>query len=299
MKIATAKERQSGQINWITAIPIWGFHVLAVAALFYFSWTNLAVALVMWWIIGSLGIGLSFHRQLTHRGFQSPAWLKNILAVFGTMALQGSPKDWITTHRLHHQFTETELDPHSPRFGFFFAHMGWVLRGTSQENGVEIERRYVPDLLRDKFLVTLSKFWFLPTVITGIVLGLIGGWSMVLWGVFVPVTFGWHFTWFVNSVNHVWGSKRFQTADDSTNNFFVAMVSFGEGWHNNHHANPTSAKHGLTWYEFDFNWMQIRILEKLGLVWNVKSFDLAAHREKEANKLREVDQAPEFWQKAA
>ena len=299
MKIATAKERQSGQINWITAIPIWGFHVLAVAALFYFSWTNLAVALVMWWIIGSLGIGLSFHRQLTHRGFQSPAWLKNILAVFGTMALQGSPKDWITTHRLHHQFTETELDPHSPRFGFFFAHMGWVLRGTSQENGVEIERRYVPDLLRDKFLVTLSKFWFLPTVITGIILGLIGGWSMVLWGVFVPVTFGWHFTWFVNSVNHVWGSKRFQTADDSTNNFFVAMVSFGEGWHNNHHANPTSAKHGLTWYEFDFNWLQIRILEKLGLVWNVKAFDLAAHREKEANKLREVDQAPEFWQKAA
>ena len=177
--------------------------------------------------------------------------------------------------------------------------MGWVLRGTSQENGVEIERRYVPDLLRDKFLVTLSKFWFVPTVITGIILGLIGGWSMVLWGVFVPVTFGWHFTWFVNSVNHVWGSKRFQTADDSTNNFFVAMVSFGEGWHNNHHANPTSAKHGLTWYEFDFNWMQIRILEKLGLVWNVKAFDLAAHREKEANKLREVEQAPEFWQKAA
>lgn len=300
MEISTAAQRQTGKINWVTAIPILIFHVLTVTAVFYFSWINLAVCLVMWWIVGSLGIGLSFHRQLTHRGFQSSAWLKRLLAIFGSMALQGSPNDWITTHRLHHQFTETERDPHSPRFGFFFSHIGWVLRGTSQDNSAEIEKRYIPDLLKDKFLVALSNYWYLPTVITGIILGVFGGFGMILWGVVVPITFGWHFTWFVNSVTHIWGARRFETEDDSTNNWWVAILSWGEGWHNNHHAHPTSAKHGLTWYEFDFNWIQIRILEKLGLVWNVKKFDLREHnaRQKRASA-PEIDETPEFWQKAA
>lgn len=305
MEIVTAQKRQAGKINWVTLIPIVIFHILAVVAFFYFSWTNLIVALVMWWIAGSLGIGLSFHRQLTHRGFQSPDWLKHLLAIFGSMALQGSPNDWITTHRLHHQFCETEQDPHSPRYGFFFSHMGWVLRGTSQNNSEEIEKRYIPDLLKDNFLVKLSKYWYVPTVVTGIILGLTGGFGMTLWGVVIPVTFGWHFTWFVNSVNHVWGSRRFESNDDSTNNFFVAMVSFGEGWHNNHHAHPTSARHGLTWYEFDFNWMQIKFLEKLGLVWDIKALDLKEYEAKQKQKVAEfkpqlkVDEKAEFWQKAA
>jgi fatty-acid desaturase len=297
--IATAKQRQSGKINWVTAIPIVIFHILAVVAFFYFSWTHLAVALVMWWLMGSVGIGLSFHRQLTHRGFQSSNWLKRLLAVFGSMALQGSPNDWITTHRLHHQFTDTEQDPHSPRYGLFFSHVGWVLRGTSQDNSDEIEKRYIPDLLKDEFLVKLSKYWYLPTIAAGIILGLIGGLPMVLWGIILPVTFGWHFTWFVNSVTHVWGSQRFESGDDSTNNFWVAMVSFGEGWHNNHHAHPTSAKHGLVWYEIDFNWIQIKILEKLGLVWNVKVFDLKAHQAKQNETALAVEDTPEFWQQAA
>lgn len=299
MEIATAQQRQAGKINWITAIPIGIFHILAIWAFFTFSWANLAVFLVFWWLIGSVGIGLGFHRQLTHRGFQSPDWVKHILAIFGSMALQGSSNDWVTTHRLHHQFTETEKDPHSPRFGFFFSHIGWVLRGTSQVNGEEVEKRYIPDLLKDKFLVGLSKYWYLPTIVAGIVLGLIGGWSMVLWGVFLPVTLNWHFTWFVNSVTHVWGSRRFETTDDSTNNWWVAILSWGEGWHNNHHAHPVSARHGLAWYEFDFNWIQIKILEKLGLVWNVKVFDLKAHQAREKEATLKIDETPEFWQQAA
>ena len=129
-----------------------------------------------------------------------------------------------------------------------------------------------------------------------VALGLIGGWTMVLWGVIVPVTFGWHFTWFVNSVNHVWGSRRFESSDDSTNNFFVAMVSFGEGWHNNHHAHPTSARHGLTWYEFDFNWIQISVLKKLGLVSDIKSFDLKSHQAKQKETVSGIDTDREFWQ---
>lgn len=301
MEIVTAQQRQAGKINWVTAIPIAIFHILAIWAFFTFSWANLAVFLAFWWLIGSVGIGLGYHRQLTHRGFQSPDWVKHLLATCGAMALQGSPNDWVTTHRLHHQFCETEQDPHSPRFGFFFSHIGWVLRGTSQANGEEIEKKYIPDLLKDKFLVKLSKYWYVPTIVAGIILGFVGGWSMVLWGIFLPVTLNWHFTWFVNSVTHVWGSRRFDVNDDSTNNFWVAILTWGEGWHNNHHAHPVSARHGLTWYEIDLNWIQISILKKLGLVWNVKALDLKALEAKKKQKeaTPEIDTTPEFWQQAA
>jgi stearoyl-CoA desaturase (delta-9 desaturase) len=248
----------------------------------------------MWWLTGSVGVGLSFHRQLTHGSFQTPQWLKRVLAVFGSMALQGSPNDWVTTHRIHHAFCETDKDPHSPRHGKYWAHVGWVTKGTSQDNSEEIEKRYIPDLLKDKFLVSLSKYWYLPTIAAGIILGFIGGWSMVLWGVFLTGTLGWHFTWFVNSVTHVWGSRRFETRDDSTNNGWVAAVSWGEGWHNNHHAYPTSARHGLTWREIDLNWMQIKILEKLGLAWKLKEFDLKDHLAREERKAQEEMEAAEL-----
>ena len=288
-KVATVEQRKSGKTNWVTIVPIAIFHVMAVWALFTFSWTNLGVGLVAWWLAGSLGIGVGFHRQLTHRGFETPDWLKHILAVFGSMALQGSPNDWVTTHRVHHAFCDTDKDPHSPRHGTYWAHMGWVTVGTSQGNPVEVERRFIPDLLKDKFLVTLSNYWYVPTITLGVILGFVGGWSMVLWGVFLPVTLGWHFTWFVNSVTHVWGSRRFETKDDSTNNALVAAVSFGEGWHNNHHANPTSVRHGLTWYEFDVNWLQIKALEKLGLAWNLKEFNLKEHEAKKASKIEDFE----------
>ncbi len=301
--IATVEERKKGKINWVTVVPIIIFHILAVWALFNFSWTNLLAFAVMWWITGSLGIGLGFHRQLTHRGFQSPDWVKDILAIFGSMALQGSPIDWVTTHRLHHQFCDTDKDPHSPRHGKYWSHVGWVTVGTSQDNGPEVEKRYIPDLLKDRSIVLISKYWYVPTIIAGVILGLIGGWTMILWGIFLTTTLGWHFTWFVNSVTHVWGSRRFEIEDDSTNNAWVAAVSFGEGWHNNHHAHPTSVRHGLAWYEFDVNWIQIKTMEKLGLAWNLKEFDLKAHQAKE-EKARvkaeaEMREAREFWQEAA
>ena len=298
--VATVEQRKSGKINWITVVPIVLFHILALGAIFTFSWANLTAFLIIWWLTGSVGIGLGFHRQLTHRGFQTPNWLKHLFAIFGSMALQGSPIDWVATHRLHHAFTETDKDPHSPRHGKYWAHVGWVTVGTSQDNGEEVEKKYIPDLLKDPFLVFLSKFWYVPTILTGVLLGFIGGFSMVIWGVFLTATIGWHFTWFVNSITHVWGSRRFETKDDSTNNAFVAAVSWGEGWHNNHHAYPTSARHGLTWKEIDLNWLQLKALEKVGLVWDMKEFDLEAHNAKEKAKVAtELIEAPEFWQQAA
>ena len=268
------------KIHWDTITYVSLIHIFAIVGLFYFSWTNLAVLLVGNWIAGSLGIGVGYHRLLTHRGFQTPKWLEYFLVTCGTFALQSGPLQWVTTHRLHHAFTETEKDPHSPRQGTFWAHVGWIFYGTGQNHSQLVMQRYSPDLLKDKYYIWLSNYYVVPTIISGVVMLAVGGWSMMLWGVFLRVVIGWHTTWMVNSMTHIWGTKRFETRDDSRNNALIGILAFGEGWHNNHHAHPTSAKHGLAWYEFDLNWIQIRALEMLGLAKKVKVFDLKAHEEK-------------------
>jgi stearoyl-CoA desaturase (delta-9 desaturase) len=264
---------QSTKLNWNTIIAVSIFHVLAIAALFTFSWQNLAAAFVTWWVAGSWGIGMGYHRLLTHRGFTTPKWLEYTLSVFGTLALQSGPLTWVTTHRLHHAFTETDKDPHSPRHGTYWAHMGWIFRGTAQNQSWATMVRYCPDITKDKFQVALNKYYYVPVIATGIILLAIGGWSMLLWGIFLRTVIGWHFTWLVNSGTHLWGSRRFETRDDSRNNGLIAAVTFGEGWHNNHHAIPRSARHGLEWYQVDVNWIQIRALEMLGIVKDVYAYD--------------------------
>lgn len=253
------------------------FHVLAVVSLFFFSWQNLAVCLIVKWIAGSWGIGLGYHRLLTHRGFKAPRWLERFLAVCGTLALQSGPIAWVTTHRIHHAFTETDRDPHSPRNGSYWAHMGWIFRGTAQNQPETAVQRYSPDLVRDPVLRFLDKYYYVTPIVAGAILFAIGGLPMVLWGIFMRTVLAWHSTWLVNSATHLWGKRRFETRDDSRNNRLIAAITFGEGWHNNHHAYPRSARHGLAWHEIDPNWIQIRALEKLGLITDVYAFDLAEH----------------------
>jgi stearoyl-CoA desaturase (delta-9 desaturase) len=266
-------EALSKNINWKNLSIVIVFHALTIAALFTFSWQNLLVMLVGNWIVGSLGVGLGYHRLLTHRSFKAPKWLEYILTIFGGLAIQDDAPKWVATHRIHHQFTETDKDPHSTRPGFWWAHMEWILRGTAQDHSEETLKRYVPDLLKDRFHVLLARFYYVPLLVSGAGLFLIGGWSMVLWGVFARVVFGWHSTWLVNSATHYWGERRFETKDDSTNNWIIALLTFGEGWHNNHHAQPSSARHGLKWYEFDMNWLTISLFEKLGWAKEVRLFE--------------------------
>jgi stearoyl-CoA desaturase (delta-9 desaturase) len=266
------------KINWKNLSIVTVFHLLSIPALFVFSWKNLAAMLVGNWIVGSLGVGLGFHRLLTHRSFKAPKWLEYTLTAFGTMSIQDSPDKWVATHRIHHQFTETARDPHSTRPGFFWAHMEWILRGTAQDHDRETLKRYVPDLLKDPFHVFLSKYYYVPIIVSAFILYAIGGWSMVLWGVFVRVVVGWHTTWFVNSLAHLFGKRPFETNDDSTNNWFVAIVTFGEGWHNNHHAFPTSARHGLKWYQLDMNWLTISLFKKLGWAKQIRILDLSTRQ---------------------
>ena len=148
--------------------------------------------------------------------------------------------------------------------------MGWILRGTSQQHEDEVMWRYAPDLMKDPVHVWLNRLYFVPLIICGLTLLAYGGWAMMICCVFLRVTIGLHATWLVNSATHMWGSRRFVTTDDSTNNWWVALLSFGEGWHNNHHAHPRAARHGLTWYEIDVNWYGIRTLQLLGLAKGIK-----------------------------
>jgi stearoyl-CoA desaturase (delta-9 desaturase) len=265
--------RVNDKINGSTTFFLVAIHLAAVAAMFWFSWSALAVAVLMWWVAGSLGIGMGYHRLLTHRGFKVPKPLEYFLAVCGSLALEGGPVSWVATHRIHHAFTEREGDPHSPRDGFFWSHMGWIIRGQALHNNTAATSRYAADLAKDKFYVWLTHWHWIPQVVVGLILLALGGIPFVMWGIFVRVVFSWHATWFVNSASHVWGSRRFETRDDSRNLWWVALLSHGEGWHNNHHAYPAAARHGLRWYEIDVNWYGIRMLQLLGLARSVRTID--------------------------
>lgn len=266
-------EQSRQNINWKNLTIILTFHLLCIPAVFMFSWQNVAAMLIGNWIVGSLGVGLGYHRLLTHRSFKTPKWLEYLLTIFGALAIQDDAPKWVATHRIHHQFVETERDPHSTVAGFFWAHINWILYGTAQDHDAATLKKYVPDLMRDKFHIFFAKYFYVALIVSGFILFAIGGFSMVLWGVFVRVVFGWHSTWLVNSATHLWGSRRFETKDDSTNNWAVALLTFGEGWHNNHHAYPTSARHGLRWFELDTNWLVIRLFEKIGWAKQVRLFE--------------------------
>jgi fatty-acid desaturase len=265
-------------VNWPMTIFMSIFHVGAIDSLFNFSWPAFGVAVLMWWVSGSLGIGIGYHRLLAHRGFRTTKPIEYLLSICGALALQGGTIPWVGNHRVHHANVEREGDPHSPRRGFFQAHLGWILFGRSDHNDVAVTARHAPDLAKDRFHVLLSRWNYLPQLPLIAILWYAGGWPFILWGVFFRVVFSWHATCFVNSAGHLWGTRRFQTNDDSRNNWWVALMSFGEGWHNNHHAATAAARHGLAWYELDLNWWAIRTLKALGLATDIRLIGPAAWR---------------------
>lgn len=259
-----------GPYNWINVVIISLFHVGAVAALFFLSWPAVFTLLFLWWVSGSVGVGMGFHRLLTHRGYKTPKAVEYFLTACGLLALEGGAINWVVTHRLHHSMTDKPGDPHTPRDGGWWAHIGWIMRGTAQQHEPSVMRRYAPDLMKDPVHVWLNRLYFVPLIVLGIVLLAIGGWGLMFCGVFLRVTLGLHATWLVNSATHMWGTRRFETTDDSTNSWWVALLTFGEGWHNNHHAYPRAARHGLKWYEIDMNWWGLSALRMLGLAKDFK-----------------------------
>jgi sn-1 stearoyl-lipid 9-desaturase len=268
--------------DWTVTIAIATLHVLCLTAPFCFTWSGLGVMAIMWWVGGGLGITLCYHRLLTHRSFTTPKWFEYVLAIIGTINWQGGPIRWVGTHRLHHKYSDQEGDPHTPRHGFTWAHMFWVCyRDHASQNPYDAAK----DLQRDKGLVFIDKYF--PVFQFGFAAILFGlgyafgsaygsghsplfyGTSWLIWGTAVRAVFGYHATWFVNSASHVWGYQNFDTHDDSRNNWWVALLSFGEGWHNNHHAQQRSAAHGMKWWELDMTWWTIRALSWVGLATNI------------------------------
>jgi fatty-acid desaturase len=256
--------------NWLIILVLTFLHLGAAAALFMFSWHGLATAVVLYWVAVGFGISLGYHRLHTHRSYKLPRLLEYFLAVCATLTLEGGPIFWVSTHRIHHQFSDKPGDPHSPRDGAWWSHIGWLLVGESKHNNTKLMAKYAPDLAKDRFYVVLNNYHWIPVILLAAVLFAFGGLPLMLWGTCLRIVVGLHATWLVNSASHMWGGRRFNTRDDSRNLWWVALMSFGEGWHNNHHAHPSSARHGLAWYELDLSWITISILKFLGVAKAVR-----------------------------
>jgi sn-1 stearoyl-lipid 9-desaturase len=267
------RQRIAHPISWFNVAFILSVHLAAVSALFSFSWGAVAAAAFLWWLTGSLGIGLGFHRFLTHQGFVAKPWLARFLAVCGTLAVQGGPIAWVAGHRLHHAHSDRELDPHDATRGFWHSHVGWIFFRDPRSGKFENYRQYAKDLVSDPFILFLDRWYVMLQIALGAILLAMGGWAYVAWGIFARLVFGWHCTWLVNSAAHKFGYRSYQTRDKSTNCWWVALLSFGEGWHNNHHAFPRSARHGLSRWEIDQNYLTIRALERVGWVRDVRAGD--------------------------
>ena len=257
------------KINWTVTIAMVLFHLGAIAALFLFDWRRLATAVLLYWVATGLGISMGYHRLHTHRSYKVPVALEYFFAICGTLTLEGGPIFWVATHRIHHQNSDGPGDPHSPRDGAWWSHAGWLLKGETKHNNTMLMSKYAPDLAKHRFYVWLNSYHWLPVTVLALLLVALGGFPLFLWGICLRIVFGLHATWLVNSATHMWGQRRFATRDDSRNNWWVALLTFGEGWHNNHHAHPTSARHGLAWYEFDVSWIQIKILKLFGIAKSI------------------------------
>ncbi len=258
------------KLSWVSVGFFTIVHALALLAPWFFSWSALGITILLHWFLGSIGICLGYHRLLSHRSFQVPKWLEYVIALIGAAALQGGPIFWIAGHRLHHAHTEDEeKDPYSARRGFWWSHMLWILYPKSDFFDADKYFRYAPDLARDPFYLWLDKYFLLLQIPVGVGLYLLGGWSYVIWGMCVRSVFLWHSTWFINSVTHMWGYRTFETNDNSRNLWWAAIVTYGEGWHNNHHAYPNVAKAGWRWWEIDVTWWAIQVLRALGLATKV------------------------------
>jgi fatty-acid desaturase len=279
------------RIVWSYAVTVGVYHLIAALAVlpWLFSWTGVVLAVLGLYVFGSLGINLCYHRLLTHRGLVCPKWLEHGFAVLAVCCMQDTPARWVAVHRRHHEQSDRQDDPHSPLVNFFWGHVGWMLVQNRDLVRLGIYDRYAKDILRDPFYRRMERTALYPAVLFGswavfflggFVAGLLGGGSvgqaaqfgasLLIWGVFVRTVVVWHITWSVNSAAHLWGYRSYETGERSRNNWFVALISNGEGWHNNHHADPASASNQRRWWEIDLTYLLLRLLVLLGLAWDVQ-----------------------------
>ena len=253
-------------LEWPTIIFFTVVHLLSLYALQFASWDAFLLMIFLGWVTGCLGLTLGYHRLLTHKSFEVPKWLERIFATCGALSAEYGPIEWVGLHRQHHKWSDQGMDPHNVKRGFWWAHIGWMLFRVPGEKRV---KRYAADLRKDPYYRWLDKNFLALQIPLAFLLYSLGGWTYVLWGIPVRIVVVYHLTWCINSVCHTWGEKPFNHPHQALNNRLMGWIAFGEGWHNNHHAYPSSAKHGLQG-QFDLTWYIIVLLNRLGLAKNIK-----------------------------
>ncbi len=278
------------QIAWGYVASVAAVHLLSLLVLvpWLFSWTGVATFLICTPLFGMLGINIGYHRLLTHKGFVCPKWLERTFALLAVCCLQDAPARWVAIHRLHHQHSDKQSDPHSPLVNFLWGYMGWVMVWHREHNNILFFEQYARDILRDPLYLYLERklMWLWVYIghagvflMAGLVIGRISGgnWltglqlglSLLVWGVFLRTVYQWHLTWSVNAIAHLRGYRNYETEDSSRNHWLMGFLAYGDGWHNNHHADQRAAAHGHRWWEFDTAYCFIRALEFVGLAKNV------------------------------
>jgi len=269
---ANRKQEYSGEDGWLTRTHLisrtvyWGIHasclfVLAVGA------PPAAVALfAATYLVRVFGITGGYHRYFAHKSYKTSRAFQFFLAWIGCAATQKGPLWWSGTHRRHHRYSDAPGDPHSPKDGWYYSHQGWVFDNRWEGTPTQSIR----DFAKYPEIVWLNKHHWVPPLTLAVLCYLIGGWAGLVWGFAISTTVLWHSTYSINSVAHLWGTRRYETGDTSRNNFLLALLTLGEGWHNNHHYYMASARNGFFWYEIDITWYVLNALSKVGVVWDVK-----------------------------
>lgn len=288
---ALAASIDRGCVRWDYVLPIFSLHALAllVAVPWFFSWTGLACLVLGVNVFGQLGVPIGYHRLLAHRSFRVAKWLERTFVTLALCCGQNTPARWVCWHRLHHQHSDDHNDPHSPLVTFLWSHIGWLLFENRGTHNAESYYKYARDVLDDPYYMYLEKHRmaagciYLAHAAAFFLVGLAIGWaeagqalagvqfglSLLVWGVIARTVYVWHITWAVNSLSHLFGYRNYETGEQSRNNWFVAIITGGEGWHNNHHHDPASASVQHRWWEFDLNYYIIKLLECAGLATHV------------------------------
>lgn len=256
--------------SWRTVAVLTTVHLGAALAPFTFTKGGALLALILY-SANCLGITVGYHRLLTHRSFKARRWLAYLMVTLGALSAQAGPATWVAIHRLHHANSDEADDPHDASRGFWWAHLGWMLHLPPRRLDANFTKRFARDILEDRYYRLLDRVFFPLCLLSGVLVWAIGGWPWVIWAMFLRIAAVFHATWLVNSAAHMFGYRTYSTGDRSTNCWWVALITFGEGWHNNHHAFPTSARHGRRWWEVDLSWLLIQALARCGWIWDIRT----------------------------
>ena len=254
------------RVDWLRVLPFIAMHLMCLGVFFVgWSWTAVGVAAGLW-AVRMFSVTAFYHRYFSHRTFTTSRGAQFAFAVLGASCTQRGPLWWAAHHRKHHKFSDTENDVHSPRHqGLWWAHMGWI---TAPEN-FPTDFSQIPDLAKYKELRFLDRFDMVVPLTLAVTLFLLGGWQLLIWGFFVSTIVLFHTTCLINSLAHLLGRRRYATEDDSRNSLVLALLTFGEGWHNNHHRYPGATRQGHRWWEIDLTFYGLWLLSKLGIIWDL------------------------------